>query len=137
MRHGDTRWGALGLSREEALQWKLLAFSSLSALLSDYREAYRGCGHEVTKVRIGLPMPHDDDYKGKVRPLHGDSGSALSLCGICVLSDDQRHILLMLAVKWCVALTTTCQMQHMRAHGGFYCLPAHGFQCLRRWCGGR
>ncbi len=68
MRHGEARWGALGLSREEGLQWKLLAFTSLSALLSDYREAYRRCGHEVTKVRIGLPMPHDDGYKGKVCP---------------------------------------------------------------------
>ena len=67
VRHGEARWGALGLSREEGLQWKLLVFPSLSALLTDYREAYRLCGHEVTKVRIGLPMPHDDGYKGKVR----------------------------------------------------------------------
>ena len=67
--HESARWGALGLSREEGLQWKLLSFGCLSALLSDYREAYRGCGHEVTKVRIGLPMPHNDHYKGKVRRL--------------------------------------------------------------------
>ena len=67
MRHGEARWGALGLSREDGLQWKLLACCSLGALLTDYREAYRRCGHEVTKVRIGLPMPHDDGYKGKVR----------------------------------------------------------------------
>ncbi len=67
VRHGGAKWGALGLSREEGLQWKLLAFGSLGALLSDYREAYRRCGHEVTKVRIGLPMPHDGGYKGKVR----------------------------------------------------------------------
>ena len=60
-------WGALGLSREAGLQWKLLAFGSLSALLGDYREAYRECGHEVTKVRIGLAMPHDDAFKAKAR----------------------------------------------------------------------
>ena len=68
VQHGEpTQWGALGLSREAGLQWKLLAFSSLGALLTDYREAYRQCGHEVTKVRIGLAMPHDDAYKGKAR----------------------------------------------------------------------
>ena len=78
VRHGDARWGALGLSREDGLQWKLLAFGSLGALLSDYREAYARCGHEITKVRIGLPMPHDDGYKGKARPACGSSVSALT-----------------------------------------------------------
>ena len=66
VRDSSSRWGALGLSREEGLQWKLLSSSSLGALLSDYRDAYGGCGHEIMKVRIGLPMPHDNDYRGKV-----------------------------------------------------------------------
>ena len=91
VRHGEqARWGALGLSREAGLQWKLLAFSSLSALLSDYQEAYRQCGHEVTKVRIGLAMPHDDAFKGKARCSVSTTLVWSNICVSC-LSLCDRH----------------------------------------------
>ncbi|WIA10257.1 hypothetical protein OEZ85_010457 [Tetradesmus obliquus] len=59
-------FGALGISRRANLMYKPLAFDSLAALLADYQEAYRGWGHSVVKVRVGLPVEHDASYTGPV-----------------------------------------------------------------------
>jgi hypothetical protein len=52
-------WGALGLSRRRELMDKPLRHSSLSALVGDFVAAYALWGHEVLKVRVGLPAPHE------------------------------------------------------------------------------
>eukprot|EP01060_Flectonema_neradi_P000448 TRINITY_DN10280_c0_g1_i1.p1 TRINITY_DN10280_c0_g1~~TRINITY_DN10280_c0_g1_i1.p1 ORF type:complete len:345 (+),score=56.53 TRINITY_DN10280_c0_g1_i1:41-1075(+) len=57
IRSGD-RWGALGLSRKDDLMYKKHGFSSLSDLLKNYESAYAGHGHEVTCVKLGLPVSH-------------------------------------------------------------------------------
>ena len=59
-------WGALGLSRDTGLMWKPLAFPSLSALLTDYQDAYSRISHQVLKVRIGLPVPQNEKIARQV-----------------------------------------------------------------------
>ena len=54
------------MSRETGLMWKLLTFPSLSSLLTDYKAVYEHIPHEVLKVRIGLPVPHDEKFHSKV-----------------------------------------------------------------------
>eukprot|EP01059_Diplonema_ambulator_P028889 TRINITY_DN4790_c0_g1_i1.p2 TRINITY_DN4790_c0_g1~~TRINITY_DN4790_c0_g1_i1.p2 ORF type:complete len:327 (+),score=112.29 TRINITY_DN4790_c0_g1_i1:1254-2234(+) len=49
-------WGALGLSRKEDLMYKKLRDMTLSELVEDYRQAYKGHGHEVLAVKIGLQV---------------------------------------------------------------------------------
>lgn len=56
--HGG-RYGALGMSRREDLMDKPLVFKTLSELITDYEKAYRKYWHDVKKIKIGLPVPHD------------------------------------------------------------------------------
>eukprot|EP00891_Asterochloris_glomerata_P006202 jgi/Astpho2/6202/Aster-x1355 len=53
------KWGALGLSRRAQLMDKPMEHSTFTSLLQDYRQAYHRWWHEVLKLRIGLPAPHD------------------------------------------------------------------------------
>lgn len=57
--------------------WKLLAFPSLSALLMDFVAVYNNLHHSVTKVRIGLPVPHNEKLACQV--LHRPSAKLCSL----------------------------------------------------------
>lgn len=43
-------WGALGLSRRANLMFKPLQFSSLSALIADFKQAYAAWDHHLAKV---------------------------------------------------------------------------------------
>ncbi|XP_046341883.1 tubulinyl-Tyr carboxypeptidase 1-like [Haliotis cracherodii] len=56
--HGG-RYGAIGMSRREDLMYKPLVFKSLSDLVFDFEKAYTKYWHEVRKVKVGLPSPHD------------------------------------------------------------------------------
>ena len=53
------KWGALGLSRRAQLMDKPVEHSTFSSLIQAYRQAYQRWWHEVLKLRIGLPAPHD------------------------------------------------------------------------------
>ncbi|KAL5008144.1 hypothetical protein ScPMuIL_013725 [Solemya velum] len=53
------KYGALGLSRRDDLMYKPLYYKSLSDLVMDYLYSYRKYWHEVKKLKIGLPIPHD------------------------------------------------------------------------------
>lgn len=59
-------WGALGISRRRELMDKPLVHASLSSLVADYVAAYSRWGHEIVKVRAGLPAPHDAESKCSV-----------------------------------------------------------------------
>ncbi|KAI9216437.1 Vasohibin-domain-containing protein [Blastocladiella britannica] len=52
-------WGALGLSRRPDLMDKPARFPSLAALLDEFIASYNNNYHQVLKVKIGLPAPHD------------------------------------------------------------------------------
>merc|ERR1719230_942717 len=43
------KWGALGISRRDTLMYKELKFSSLGALVRNYKESYEGVWHELLK----------------------------------------------------------------------------------------
>ncbi|CAH8831996.1 unnamed protein product [Trichobilharzia szidati] len=51
-------FGALGLSRRKDLMYKPLKYPSLSSLINDFVNAYRGHHHKLIKVKIGIPIPH-------------------------------------------------------------------------------
>ncbi|CAG2215043.1 VASH [Mytilus edulis] len=53
------RWGTIGMSRREELMYKPLVFKSLADLMFDYEKSYNLFYHEVKKMKIGLPAPHD------------------------------------------------------------------------------
>lgn len=55
----ENLWGALGMSRRATLQQKEVKFSSLSALVDEYRQSYAGCSHELLNTYVGLPFPHN------------------------------------------------------------------------------
>ena len=52
-------YGALGISRRASLAHRPMRYGSVSEILTSYREAYEDIGHEVLKVRVGLPVPRD------------------------------------------------------------------------------
>jgi hypothetical protein len=56
---GNKQWGALGISRCDTLQYKPLTYSSLAALVSDYKASYEDVCHELQKVYVGLPFGKD------------------------------------------------------------------------------
>ena len=56
----DGRWGALGLSRKSTLEYKRVEFSSLSALIEEYRTQYEALHHSVRRVSVGLPVVLDE-----------------------------------------------------------------------------
>lgn len=47
------------MSRRATLQQKDVKFSSLSALVDEYRQSYVGCSHELLSTYVGLPLPHN------------------------------------------------------------------------------
>eukprot|EP00775_Hariotina_reticulata_P011002 gene11002-11156_t len=51
-------FGAIGLSRRPELMYKPLQFASLADIMADYQSGYRHWGHELIKVRVGLPVEH-------------------------------------------------------------------------------
>ncbi|XP_053372618.1 tubulinyl-Tyr carboxypeptidase 1-like isoform X2 [Mercenaria mercenaria] len=53
------RYGALGMSRRDDLMYKPLIYKTLSELIIDYERAYKKYWHDVKKIKIGLPIPHD------------------------------------------------------------------------------
>lgn len=53
------KYGALGMSRREDLMDKPLVFKTLSELILDYEKAYKKYWHDVKRVKVGLPAPHD------------------------------------------------------------------------------
>lgn len=53
------RYGALGMSRREDLMYKPLLYKSLSEVVLDFEKSYKKYWHEVKKIKIGLPVPHD------------------------------------------------------------------------------
>ncbi|CAF0757171.1 unnamed protein product [Didymodactylos carnosus] len=52
-------YGSLGVSRRKDLMYKPLKYDKLSALIDDFILAYKKYGHDVLKVKIGLPIVHD------------------------------------------------------------------------------
>ncbi|GFO48193.1 vasohibin-2 [Plakobranchus ocellatus] len=52
-------YGALGMSRRKDLMYKPLEFKSLADLIYDYEHCYKQYWHEVKKVKVGLPIIHD------------------------------------------------------------------------------
>ena len=59
-------WGALGISRRRELAYKPLDCPGLPALVAAFAQGYALWGHEVVKVRVGLPAPHDPGFSGRV-----------------------------------------------------------------------
>jgi len=53
------KWGALGISRCDKLQFKDLTFDSLGALITEYRTSYESVGHALLKVYLALPFSTD------------------------------------------------------------------------------
>ncbi|XP_064624154.1 tubulinyl-Tyr carboxypeptidase 1-like isoform X2 [Lineus longissimus] len=53
------KFGAIGMSRRDDLMYKPLKFNSLTSLILDFESSYNRYWHEVKKVKIGLPIPHD------------------------------------------------------------------------------
>ena len=52
-------YGALGISRRASLAHRPMRYTSVSEILTSYRDAYRTLGHAVLKVRVGLPAPRE------------------------------------------------------------------------------
>ena len=55
----NTHWGALGLSRKPDLMYKPLIFPTLMDLIKSFIDAYHKYGHNVLKIKIGLPIRSD------------------------------------------------------------------------------
>jgi hypothetical protein len=55
----SSTYGALGISRRATLGFRPMEFASITDILTSYKRAYAEVGHEVTKVRVGLPVPRD------------------------------------------------------------------------------
>lgn len=56
--HGG-HYGALGMSRRTDLMYKPLEFRTLADLIYDFEHCYKQYWHEVKKVKVGLPIIHD------------------------------------------------------------------------------
>lgn len=52
-------YGTIGMSRREDLMYKPVTFKSLSDLVFDYEKSYNKFMHDVKKVKVGMPIPHD------------------------------------------------------------------------------
>ncbi|KAL3899368.1 MAG: hypothetical protein SGCHY_002106 [Lobulomycetales sp.] len=59
VRHNNSTYGALGLSRRSDLAYKPQTFTSLFDLVEDYKQAYRRNKHELIKVKIGGLISRD------------------------------------------------------------------------------
>ena len=58
-KHSDPGYGALGISRRASLAHRPMRYTSVSEMITSYREAYETLGHAVLKVRVGLPVPRE------------------------------------------------------------------------------
>lgn len=52
-------WGALGISRRKELACKELEHTSITSVLTSFKQAYETWWHAILKVRLGLPVDHD------------------------------------------------------------------------------
>ncbi|XP_005089651.1 tubulinyl-Tyr carboxypeptidase 1 [Aplysia californica] len=52
-------YGAIGMSRREDLMYKPMEFKSLAELVFDFERCYMKYWHSVKKVKVGLPVIHD------------------------------------------------------------------------------
>ncbi|KAK3093907.1 hypothetical protein FSP39_021676 [Pinctada imbricata] len=52
-------WGTIGMSRREDLMYKSMTFKSLPELVFDFEKSYNKYMHDLKKVKIGMPIPHD------------------------------------------------------------------------------
>ncbi|XP_051502235.1 tubulinyl-Tyr carboxypeptidase 1-like [Myxocyprinus asiaticus] len=57
--HSGGRFGALGISRREELMYKPLEYKTLTDLVQEFRVAYQGYWHMLSKVKIGHYVSHD------------------------------------------------------------------------------
>eukprot|EP00742_Colponemidia_sp_Colp-10_P005909 GILJ01006320.1.p1 GENE.GILJ01006320.1~~GILJ01006320.1.p1 ORF type:complete len:386 (+),score=54.41 GILJ01006320.1:44-1159(+) len=75
VRHQNT-WGAMGLSRKQELMYKPLKFSSLGALMEEFKTCYEKCWHSLQKIKIGLPILHNafssEPVRWRILNLHID-----------------------------------------------------------------
>ncbi|XP_076443001.1 tubulinyl-Tyr carboxypeptidase 1-like [Babylonia areolata] len=56
--HGG-RYGAIGMSRRDDLMYKPLTYKSLSDLVFDFEKCYIKYWHDLRKVKVGMPVSHD------------------------------------------------------------------------------
>jgi len=52
-------YGAIGMSRREDLMYKPMQYKSLAELVFDFERCYMKYWHTVKKVKVGLPVIHD------------------------------------------------------------------------------
>ena len=52
-------YGAIGMSRRQSLMYKALRQPTLSSLVRSFMDAYDEVGHDVLRVIVGLPLPHE------------------------------------------------------------------------------
>lgn len=64
--HGG-KWGALGISRSDALMWKDISFNSLADLVLDFKKSYEMIGHDLVRVYVGLPCSSDLHPSGSIK----------------------------------------------------------------------
>ncbi|XP_069116784.1 tubulinyl-Tyr carboxypeptidase 2-like isoform X2 [Argopecten irradians] len=53
------KYGSIGMSRRDELMYKPVVYKSLSELVFEFERSYNMFKHEVKKVKVGLPVPHD------------------------------------------------------------------------------
>ncbi|XP_070180568.1 tubulinyl-Tyr carboxypeptidase 1-like isoform X2 [Littorina saxatilis] len=53
------RYGAIGMSRRDDLMYKPLEYESLTDVVLDFQKCYMRYWHDLRKVKVGLPVPHD------------------------------------------------------------------------------
>lgn len=64
--NGTTRYGSVGLSRRCTLDYRPLVFSSLSALVESFRDAYQEVEHRIHMITVGLPMARKEHSNERV-----------------------------------------------------------------------
>ncbi|KAI8842101.1 Vasohibin-domain-containing protein [Chytridium lagenaria] len=52
-------YGSLGLSRRADLMFKPPSFMTLHDLIVDFKTSYERNGHSLSKIKMGLAMPHE------------------------------------------------------------------------------
>ena len=55
----NNKWGSVGLSRRRELYYKDLVYDSLAELLLEYKRSYERVFHTLHRVKVGLPLPHE------------------------------------------------------------------------------
>ena len=53
------------LSRRRELYYKDLVYDSLAELLLEYKRSYERVFHTLRRVKVGLPLPHDQNSIGE------------------------------------------------------------------------